>query len=352
MPLSKSENIIHSLYHITSQYEKGFEFQVEQLLKLGCERFNLEIGILSSIVEDDFTLIQQISPPEVGLKVGMVFDVNRTYCALTLDTHNAIAEAHFQHSKYKCHPAYNDFGLEAYIGAPVTVDGALFGTFSFSSRTPLDEPFTQVDLDAIQLMASWIGTELSRREKELMLQELNDKLLKLSTTDGLTQIKNRMFFQEELERQISFANRSCTPLSVLILDIDYFKNYNDDLGHLEGDNALIQTAQIMMENSRDYDIVSRFGGEEFAIILPNTTSTGALQYGEKLCSAFEKYPWQFKKITVSIGIETLIGDNTETDIKAISIKLINQADKALYYSKDNGRNQANHFKDIATFSIN
>ncbi len=132
------------------------------------------------------------------------------------------------------------------------------------------------------------------------------------------------------------------------MDIDYFKKINDSFGHLEGDKALIQTAKIMSENSRNYDIVARFGGEEFAIILPNTDKTGALRHAEKIRREFEQATWQHREIRVSIGIETFTETSQNEDTKKLVTKIISHADKALYASKENGRNRSTHYSDLLT----
>ena len=348
MSFSEFSHLVRGLYQITSQYDQGFERQTLEMLKLGCTLFKLEIGIIANIDGDDFTIVQNISPPELGITNNRVYQFKRTYCELTIKQDKVFTETHFKNSGYSSHPGYIDFQLESYMGVPIYVDEKLFGTLSFSSPSSRQQDFSEIEMDTIQLMSNWIGAELSRRNKERLLLELNEKLLSLSITDGLTQINNRLFFQTELERQMSFAQRSGTPLSLLILDIDYFKKFNDSFGHLEGDKALIQTAKIMSENSRNYDIVARFGGEEFAIILPNTDKTGALRHAEKIRRAFEQATWQHREIRVSIGIETFTETAQNEDTKKLVTKIISHADKALYASKENGRNRSTHYSDLLT----
>lgn len=181
---------------------------------------------------------------------------------------------------------------------------------------------------------------------QLKVQELfelradNCRLENLSVCDGLTGISNRRHFDQYLE--ISFKNsmRSGKPLSLVMADIDYFKEYNDNYGHLKGDECLIKVAKTMVSSvKRPLDLAARYGGEEFAVILSETDSNGAIIIAEKIRKNIEKlaitheYSSVFPYITLSLGITTIIPNH------AHSIKeFINSADKALYKAKSNGRN--------------
>ncbi len=347
MPMSESERVIRTLYEITTEYEKGFRYQVHRLLNLGCERFNLNIGILSRVVRKRYEVIHHICPSYIALKDGDIFDLSHTYCSITLEAKGPVGFEHIKESEIRTHPAYKKFPLESYIGTPVHVDGKIYGTFNFSSPRPASRAFKNIDLDALQLMASWLGTELSRLKSEAKLKEANSKLHKLANTDSLTNLKNRRAFQEELNRFIHAAKRTNKPLSLMIIDVDKFKQYNDSYGHLNGDEILRTIANLLVNNSRGSDLVARFGGEEFAIILPETNCEGAIKFGKEICHAIRINSWTNRKITVSGGLSTMdnkiIGDE---DITPLSISIINQADKALYFSKENGRNISTHFGEI------
>jgi len=176
MPMSESEKLIRRLYSITTDVENGFTSQVTQLLKLGCERFNLDIGILSNIKSDKYIVMHRVCPPEVGLEVGAEFELGSTYCARTMEAHGPVGYAHVKESEMSSHPAYLAFGLESYIGIPVKVNGETYGTLNFSSPAPRERTFSAVDIDALSLMAAWVGAEIQRRENEEKLKSANDKL--------------------------------------------------------------------------------------------------------------------------------------------------------------------------------
>lgn len=182
----------------------------------------------------------------------------------------------------------------------------------------------------------------TRKKMELELQEANEKLKLIANTDGLTQIANRRCFDNYLQVEWQRHRRQEIPLALLLIDIDYFKNYNDHYGHQEGDDCLIKVAQTLAKvPKRATDLVARYGGEEFVAILPNTNTQEALIVAESMREAIAalKIPHVKseinKNITVSLGIFSIIPshENTLED-------LIYQTDQALYQAKIQGRNQA------------
>lgn len=174
---------------------------------------------------------------------------------------------------------------------------------------------------------------------ERSLKENQKKLEALSITDALTGIYNRQYFDKTLDTQWELASRSNSELSILFLDIDYFKKVNDDFGHLIGDKALCHSAQIFQDIAkRKSDMVARYGGEEFAIILPSTPHADALALAETIRAQLESHPLIYDKktinLTVSIGINTI-----RPNLQLNSKDFLDNADKALYQAKATGRNK-------------
>ncbi len=176
----------------------------------------------------------------------------------------------------------------------------------------------------------------------ITLARINEKLEKLSTIDDLTGIYNRRFFNLTLEREFHSHRRSGQPLSILMGDVDYFKNYNDALGHQAGDHCLKEIANALEASlKRPADIATRFGGEEFALILPDTDKRGAWLVAEEIHRKVAKlnipHPASHseRRVTVSIGIACIRKPGPEDSAS----KLLKQADQALYYAKENGRNR-------------
>ena len=174
-------------------------------------------------------------------------------------------------------------------------------------------------------------------EAHKTLEALNARLSTLSLRDPLTDMYNRSAFSEKLELEMSRVSRNRQPASLLMLDLDHFKDVNDRWGHQSGDSVLIEFSRICHDEARDIDIVARLGGEEFAIILSNTTSEDALRFAERLRQRVEDTAIRLEedgaqiKITVSIGISTNLQSLSEH-------RWIEQADKALYLAKQSGRN--------------
>ena len=175
------------------------------------------------------------------------------------------------------------------------------------------------------------------------LEEANVKLLALASTDGLTGIANHRSFQEICAREIKRCARTKTPLSLVIMDVDHFKKYNDSFGHPAGDEVLRDVAKILTLCSRGSDVAARYGGEEFVVLLPDTDVEGAKICAERMRKAIECGTWTHREITVSIGASTLgAGIITQAELVAT-------ADKALYCSKLGGRNRVSHYLEAINF---
>lgn len=173
--------------------------------------------------------------------------------------------------------------------------------------------------------------ELTARNREL--SELNLILEQLSITDGLTRLHNHRYFQDSLEVECRRAARTGEPLSLLLVDVDHFKRWNDRLGHAGGDSVLRRLADVLNRSCREIDLLARYGGEEFALLATETDLAGAIALAEKLRQAVEAselVEGATEPITVSIGVASYQGDQDT---------LFARADEALYTAKDAGRNR-------------
>lgn len=160
----------------------------------------------------------------------------------------------------------------------------------------------------------------------------------LATTDGLTELYNHRYFQEQMLQNIETSKRYSKSFSLIMIDIDFFKKFNDTYGHQSGDAVLRQVAQILKKNVRSSDIVCRYGGEEMSIILTNTDNDDAIFTAEKICNAVSEHPLKLVngndvRVTISLGVATY-PQNGETPQD-----MIKYADDCLYIAKENGRNQ-------------
>lgn len=179
-----------------------------------------------------------------------------------------------------------------------------------------------------------LSVEAALQLSESALRAANEALALQVRTDSLTGVRNRMALDEELKRATQNLHRYNTEVfSVLMIDVDYFKRYNDTFGHLAGDDVLRTVAQLLETTCRGTDTVGRYGGEEFAILLPHTAEPGARLIAERLRAAVAQYEWTDAPITVSIGIATASPLSIDAD------EVLHEADTALYNAKQSGRNR-------------
>jgi two-component system cell cycle response regulator len=172
---------------------------------------------------------------------------------------------------------------------------------------------------------------------------LQESIKQLGLRDPLTGINNRRFFDQRVEEEVSLAKRNKKPLSCLFIDLDHFKQVNDNYGHQAGDLVLQQCAEIFNETMRSTDVLARYGGEEFVILLANTSTKSAFEIAERLRILVEQATFmvdasQSLKVTLSIGMATL---DLKNDINTTQ-NLISSADQAVYSAKQSGRNRVHH----------
>jgi two-component system, cell cycle response regulator len=168
--------------------------------------------------------------------------------------------------------------------------------------------------------------------------EYHEEIYRLTIIDALTDIHNKRYLLEFLDRELSRSARYQRPLALIMIDLDKFKAVNDELGHLGGDFTLREVAACVKGNVRKEELFARYGGEEFAVVLPETSREGALYVAERIRSQVEKHPFVYEgktyPVTVSVGVATTNGDETLTPNE-----LIRQADESLYTAKQEGRNR-------------
>lgn len=341
-------------------------------------RLNLlrEYGILDTIAEqayDDITLLaSQICGVPIALvsfidkdrqwlksKVGL--DVSETprehaFCAHAIlspcelmQVSDATLDDRFVDNPY----VTAEPQIRFYAGAPlVTRDGDALGTLCVIDKKP--RQLTQGQAEALRALSRQVVSQLELRKAldelsryilekdsyerqleayQLRLEEINATLAADSKTDKLTGLANRRHFDDLFAEEFDRANRRGLPLSLIILDVDHFKMFNDTFGHSAGDETLKAVAKSLSETKRLQDRVARYGGEEFVIVLPDTPAEGAAILAERVRKAVQNREWEHRPVTVSIGVCTF-----ERGIGS-PLEIIGAADAALYLSKQNGRNR-------------
>ena len=183
--------------------------------------------------------------------------------------------------------------------------------------------------------------ELKRmvQEQTLALWQANERLRKLAISDGLTGLYNNRYFQDRWRREVQLARRYDEPLSLMILDVDFFKNYNDTMGHPQGDVLLKEMAMLLLRSVREVDLVARYGGEEFVIVLPKSKRTDAIVLAERVRSLVGQHAFPHRdiqpggRLTVSVGVASYPDDGADAGAVIVA------ADKALYRAKKQGRDR-------------
>ncbi len=345
---------VHNLYQVIVDRDLDLLDKMGSLLEMGCRRFGVETGVLGQATDTGFEILQVASPDE-RLRRGKVYErsihISDAHSAVSARHHRLLGSgenlsAEAMHD-WRNFPFYSTSDVEVFLSAPINVLGRTFGVLCFSSISAREDDFSAADREFLQLMAQWLGGELERLQavaeletKQHALMQVNAQLEALATIDGLTGVKNRRAFNDQLEMEFRRALRYSTPLSLLLLDVDKFKQFNDTMGHLAGDEVLKIVAQVLMKSVRVIDFVARYGGEEFVVLLPNTDVEGAIILSERLRIKIEEAPWEMRDVTASFGISTLTPEFKEGS------ELTHAADLALYASKENGRNRSTHVKDI------
>jgi len=236
------------------------------------------------------------------------------------------ATGHDQNVFYKGY----ETGIGSYICVPLkTLENDIMGVLSV--HKPDKNLMGEREIDLFSKVAEHIATAIENATIFQMVVEMSYK-------DSLTQLYNRRYFFERFDKEVHRASRYSRVLSILMVDVDDFKNYNDNMGHIKGDIALKQIATIMNSSVRGHDVTARFGGEEFIVLLPETDKESAAMVAEKLRAEVEKFPFEGKEkqpkqaLTITIGISSYPEDAMD------SFQLINLADKALYEGKKKGGN--------------
>lgn len=228
--------------------------------------------------------------------------------------------------------------LNIQVVSPLFRNEEIFGLLCIGPNIK-DMGYSEENLETMAIMTNMLAIALYNAQ---MYQHIET----LSYTDGMTGLHNYRFFRLRLKEELARARRENTQVSLSIIDVDHFKNYNDQLGHPAGDEILRRISAILKKSVRDNDIVARYGGEEFALILPATDEIGAFSLAERMRhmveeSHFDKQEIQPEgKITISAGLATFPEDAVIVD------DLIVAADRALYHAKNTGRNKVIKAKEV------
>ncbi len=263
---------------------------------------------------------------EPGERVSQVV-FHRGQPAIIADVAKAGLQPADERRGYKTH---------SFMSCPITLPGRSVGVMNFTDLAS-GGVFDQASLDLFMAVAPQLAVAIDRA----VLKDKAGEYEQLSVTDALTGLLNRRYIEARLVEEVKRSTRHGFPMSFMMLDVDHFKSYNDKFGHPAGDEALKLVGQVIRDTLRGADVAARFGGEEFSILLPQTTGDEAVTIAERIRHNIEQTEFPHRRVTASIGIASCSAD------LCVSADLVDAADRALYEAKRRGRNQVQEFEEIA-----
>lgn len=228
------------------------------------------------------------------------------------------------------------YRTDSFLSCPISLAERTIGVMNFTDRAD-EKGFDAAALALFSGVAPQIAVAVDRAT----LKDKAGEFEQLSVTDPLTGLLNRRYIEARLAEEIKRSNRHGFPMSLMLLDVDHFKSYNDQFGHPAGDEALKLVGSVIRETLRGADVAARFGGEEFSILLPQTTGEEALAIAERIRHNIEHTDFPFRPVTASIGVASCSAE------LCVSADLVSAADQALYEAKSLGRNRVRVFEKLA-----
>ena len=242
------------------------------------------------------------------------------------------------------HPCYRKFlnklGIRANLIMPLVANNKLWGLLCAHQCTA-PRYWQSWEINLLGALATQLAIAIQQAQLYQQVESANIQLQRLANLDGLTQLANRRYFDEHLNSEWKRLAREEAPLSLILCDIDFFKAYNDTYGHLAGDKCLVEVANVIRSaTKRPADLVARYGGEEFAVILPNTDASGAIYLAELIRKFVKTLRIPHLNSSKTLGVTLSLGvASTIPDHKSEPVKLIRDADIALYQAKESGRDR-------------
>ncbi len=295
---------------------------------------------IESHAETGMYTLRKIAGNPAELKEGMTFPMNEGLYSTALKTRNIVYFANYE--AQKAHPTGQSLyrfmpeeppnpDIRSFMIIPLVAggeDATASCLISVENATP-----NMYQSEAGKIIATLVSNAAVAYQKALLYH----KMELLATTDGLTGLCNHRTFQENLHKEIIRAHRYQHPLSLLLLDIDHFKKFNDTYGHQIGDLVLQEVANCLRKVVREHDIAARYGGEEFVVIIPETASAAAASIADRIRKTIETHAvfTEGKELTITVSI----GCATIPEHAGLQAELIEKSDKAMYFSKKNGRNR-------------
>ena len=236
-------------------------------------------------------------------------------------------------------PAERGYRTSSFLSCPIQIGNRTIGVMSFTDRAS-GRAFDKTSFEMFQAIAPQLAVAIDHA----LLKEKAGEFEQLSVTDALTGLLNRRYIEARLSEEVKRSNRHGFPMSFMMLDVDHFKSYNDEFGHPAGDEALRTIGHVIKETLRGADVAARFGGEEFSILLPQTTGEEAIAIAERIRTNIEETRFPHRRVTASIGVASCSAE------LCVAANIVSAADKALYEAKRRGRNRVLTFEHLNAVS--
>lgn len=330
-----TEQILHQLHEITATPMLLLDPKINRVLELGTRYFDMEMGMLCCM-ENGILSIRNMAPPTTRLEEDAALTAAYENVLGTVASQGAIRSE--GGTPIAADPsASTDDSPDSYFGIPVVVDWRLFGVLCFISSKRRARPITQGDRDMLQLLAHWIAMEVGRETQIQALSDAQEQLRRQAQTDGLTESSNRRHFMETAHVEFGRACRYEHEISLILIDADHFKRINDTHGHAVGDAVLIAIAKSCSALLRGSDLFGRIGGEEFALLLPETSLLASSHVAERIRDSIAalSIPAGDESVCVTVSLGIAARQTQDVDIMSV----MRRADRALYQAKTQGRNR-------------
>ena len=269
--------------------------------------------------------VNDLSGEKIGARIAQT----------VLENGNPLVVADLAKNGIESSPLEWQYKTDSFISYPIFIGERKVAVMNFTDRADRSS-FGDYDLELLQSITPQIAVAIDRAS----LKDKAGKYEQLSVTDELTGLLNKRYLKERLTEEIKRSERHGFPMSFMMIDVDEFKPYNDNFGHLAGDDALKIVGAALKEGLRGADVAARFGGEEFSILLPQTMCEEAVMIAERIRQRIETTEFPKRKVTISIGVACSSSGLNSPD------KLIEAADQAVYEAKRKGRNNVQTFDDL------
>lgn len=329
--VKRERDILRDLVTIQQELAAASDLPLEAVMQLVCERAQDLTGAEGAgvqVVESGEMTIRS-GCGTLAFFVGSRMPVDGSLFDDCLRTDTIIYCRDTRKSSRVDRPTVDRMGARSLMLVPLHGREGIAGILKIVSSKP--SGIDPSAADVLRIVAAFFADSLDRAARADVERALRARLADLAVTDGLTGLKNHRHFQERLAEEVLRSHRNGTRLSIIMLDVDKFKEYNDAYGHPAGDLVLKTVAEILSSNARATDIAARYGGEEFVFVLPHTELAGASALADRVRAQIAAANWPLRSITASLGVAEITSEDTPASLLA-------RADVALYHAKSAGRN--------------